>query len=523
MSFLTPLYLLGLAAVSLPLLFHLIRRTPKGRYSFSSLMFLSPSPPRLTRRSRIDNWLLLVLRATALILLVAAFARPFLRSIGQLGISDIAGRKIAILVDTSASMQRAGLWNQVRHEVAEVLDDLGPGDDVALYRFGAKPEVLVTFDEVTATEPDRKIAQVQAALDALGPGWSASNLGDALVTVADEVDQLGNSVGRDTETIRQVVVISDLQEGARIDALRTYHWPDDVDLVVRSVTAVRGSNAGISLAEDSAPAAGNELGVRVRNSRDSQQEQFTLQWEDHMGPVADVEPVRVYTPSGESRVVRVPLPRADADRLVLTGDDHGFDNMLFTVPTKQAQLSLIYVGNDEAGQTGLRYYVERAFPETPHRKVQLTAYAPDEPISGDALEASNMVIVTGSLPEEQVAGLRQYLQNGGSVLFVLQDISAEPVLSGCLGHAISLAEVEPDDLHHVRSDRLRPSSVHAFLRSTIQRLHEDSLLALSADHASGRLAGHNTRPIRHGRSPVIGNAGRAGTTVDPGGRVAAEG
>ena len=61
MSFLTPLYILGVLAVAAPIVFHLIRRTPKGEVPFSSLMFLSPTPPRLTRRSRLDHWLLLLL------------------------------------------------------------------------------------------------------------------------------------------------------------------------------------------------------------------------------------------------------------------------------------------------------------------------------------------------------------------------------------------------------------------------------------------------------------------------------
>src|SRR5690606_23965635 len=40
MSFLTPLYILGALAVAAPIVFHLIRRTPKGEVPFSSLMFL---------------------------------------------------------------------------------------------------------------------------------------------------------------------------------------------------------------------------------------------------------------------------------------------------------------------------------------------------------------------------------------------------------------------------------------------------------------------------------------------------
>ena len=44
MSFLTPFYVLGLSAVIAPLVFHLIRRSPRGEVPFSSLMFLSRDP-----------------------------------------------------------------------------------------------------------------------------------------------------------------------------------------------------------------------------------------------------------------------------------------------------------------------------------------------------------------------------------------------------------------------------------------------------------------------------------------------
>ena len=116
MSLLAPLYFLGALAVGLPILFHLIRRQPKGQVEFSSLMFLRPTPPRLTRRSRLDNWFLLLLRALALTLLAAAFARPFLRSVA-ISDEELPGRRIVLVVDTSASMQRAGLWQQALDRV----------------------------------------------------------------------------------------------------------------------------------------------------------------------------------------------------------------------------------------------------------------------------------------------------------------------------------------------------------------------------------------------------------------------
>lgn len=75
MGLLAPLACCALAIAG-PILFHLIRRQPQGRVLFSSLMFLRSSPPRLTRKSRLDNLLLLLLRVLALVMVALAFSRP---------------------------------------------------------------------------------------------------------------------------------------------------------------------------------------------------------------------------------------------------------------------------------------------------------------------------------------------------------------------------------------------------------------------------------------------------------------
>ena len=102
MSFLAPLYALAALAVTLPIAFHLLQRTPRGRQVFGSLMFLKPTPPKITRRSRLSDLLLLLLRAAALILMALAFCRPFLRTLEQFS-GELSNRQIAILVDTRAS------------------------------------------------------------------------------------------------------------------------------------------------------------------------------------------------------------------------------------------------------------------------------------------------------------------------------------------------------------------------------------------------------------------------------------
>ena len=53
MSFLTPLFLVGLSAIAIPVLIHLIQRERKRVVEFPSLMFIRRIPYQSVRRRRI--------------------------------------------------------------------------------------------------------------------------------------------------------------------------------------------------------------------------------------------------------------------------------------------------------------------------------------------------------------------------------------------------------------------------------------------------------------------------------------
>ncbi|NQT15603.1 MAG: BatA domain-containing protein [Planctomycetes bacterium] len=440
MSFLTPLYIAGLLAVSLPLVFHLIRRSPRGRFQFSSLMFLSPSPPRLTRRSRLDNLLLLILRATALGLLALAFARPFLRESARLQFDPGEGRVVAILLDTSASIQREDLWQQALARADSVFDDLGPYDEAALFTFDSHVRVEVPFNRALPADRDEHLALLRARLQSLAPTSAESKLGEALIAVAEDLHQQGDAADRATDTIRQIILISDVQDGSRTDALQAYQWPDDVQLAVHAVAPAATSNATLrpaaNLHEQTGQEQGPQLRIRVTNDRLSSAERFQLRWEGDDFPSTAAESIDVHVPPGETRVVRVPQPPADLAtcRLVLSGDDHAFDNTLYLVSAEQEELSVVYLGSDSAADVqGLRYYLERAFPETPERKVRIIAQQPREPLAPDVLRQARLIVVGQAIPDEQADRLQRYVDGGGTLFYVLTDAAAGESLGRIMG------------------------------------------------------------------------------------------
>src|SRR2546423_4921722 len=101
MVFLTPAFFLGLAAIAIPVLVHLIQRERKRVVEFPSLMFVRRIPYQSVRRRRIRHWGLLLLRAAAIAMLVAAFARPFLRQGAIAAAAGTGPRRIAILPEQS--------------------------------------------------------------------------------------------------------------------------------------------------------------------------------------------------------------------------------------------------------------------------------------------------------------------------------------------------------------------------------------------------------------------------------------
>lgn len=438
MSFLAPLFLLGALAIALPVIFHLIRRATREKVPFSSLMFLQPSPPRLTRRSRLEHILLLLLRCLVFCLLALGFARPFLQRAVSSDPTAESRKKIVVLVDTSASMRRDDLWAAARAKAEQVLTKTAPADQVAVFTFDRQVNRLVNFEQWSAANAGERAAQAARRLGEITPAWSSTYLGSALVSAAEALEANDGSL-QQAFARRQIVLISDVQEGSRLDTLQSYEWPKKTELVIEPVKAKRPTNAGLQLVTDPHDSektnADIQIRVRVSNSAVSKKEQFQVGWTspDAQGFVGS--PVDVYVPPGQSRVVTAPpAPSGTAlNHLALRGDDDDFDNVVHVVPPETARVTVLYLGKEsEKDTTQPLYFLQRAFQQTRRQVVQIIARGPETTLLPADTDDAQLIIASDELPDAQSKTLRRLLADGKTAVVVLKNAAAAPTLGRLL-------------------------------------------------------------------------------------------
>lgn len=450
-SFLSPTFLvLGLITISLPILFHFFRRTPKGSVQFSTLMFLKPSPPRLTRRSKVDNWLLLLLRGLILLLIALAFGRLFFRQTDFLNITDLPTRRVAILVDTSASMQRGDLWKKAKEAVTELVEALGPNDEAAIFTFDRKTTSLVGFGNnstdngsgPSGLNPSNALRRemLVEALNGVSPGWKKTDLGRALIETVEQLEGDSDSDSADSIAESQIVLVTDLQSGADIKALQSFEWPKKIPVELRLVTTGTNNNATLSLLQnrDNASRDG-KLRVKVFNVEKSEKSQFDISWLDSNLEVS--EPVAtVVVPPGQSRIVSIDSPNDDLLGIELTGDEELFDNRYFLSNQKQIPERIMFVGDDEGVREQLRFYLQKACTLLIGKRIEFI----------DASEFSedsecDIVFLTGKISNRQSMLMKKFVNDGGLLCTVVTKTDMEATLAELLDRTVKITEAEKRD------------------------------------------------------------------------------
>jgi hypothetical protein len=158
-GFLAPWFLAGIAAISIPLWVHLLRKHKTVPLPFSSLMFFERRTQSSIKHRRLQYLLLLAMRLALLILLALAFASPYIK---RQPLNGFGGNTLVVLaIDDSFSMRRQGALDRAGREALSAVDSLRPGQQAQVLALGSSVRVL--------TQPTNEKPELRAAIRAIQP------------------------------------------------------------------------------------------------------------------------------------------------------------------------------------------------------------------------------------------------------------------------------------------------------------------------------------------------------------------
>ncbi len=406
-AFLAPLFLAGAAAIAIPIIVHLTHREKKEPVPFPSLMFLRRVPFRTSKKQRIRNWLLFLLRVMALALVVAAFARPLLDSSG-LGLAVVGdSREVVVLLDRSYSMTYGERWDRAKGAAEDIIAELGPNDRATLVAFADKAEVVstATADAVTWS----------AALERVEPGGGRTQLGPAIQTARDvlEVSELAT---------RELVLITDFQRSA---------W-DGADAVrMPAGTQIREVNLGDSTATnlavadvvvDRTQAGGRDqvrITARVVNPNEASAELPIALDLDGVG----VETKRVAVPAAGAAVVtfatQMVPDRAARGRVALRTNDVLADNIFHFVVAPIVPVRLLIATSPASRSTDL-LYLQQALAVGDDPPYAVTTKRVSDLRAPDLVGLDGLVLMDAPPPQGETRdALETWILSGGGLFVAL--------------------------------------------------------------------------------------------------------
>jgi hypothetical protein len=210
MGFLAPWFLGGLGALAVPVFLHLLRHHRALPRPVGSLMFFERGTQSSTRYRRLRHVVLFALRFALVLLVVLAFAHPFVRRAA----ADFSGRLLLIVVDNSFSMRAGTRFADAKAQALAVLAAKPPNQKAQIMTLGGPVGWLTP---ATAEE-----TQLQAALESLQPGDGRANFAE-----------LGRTIRQLSETVRgpiDVHLFSDMQRTAMPANFADLVLPNNVTL-----------------------------------------------------------------------------------------------------------------------------------------------------------------------------------------------------------------------------------------------------------------------------------------------------
>lgn len=157
-SFLNPWMWLAIAGMAAPVWLHLKRKHETNLVKFSAVKFLLDQPEPSKTPLQLQNILLLILRVLALLLLISAFAWPFVRKKNNAIVSE---SRVYIL-DNTLSHQVDGGFQKDRDRLLSEISGAGQETQIAVVELTSMPRIVVNFGDDRESSKQR-IKELEAS------------------------------------------------------------------------------------------------------------------------------------------------------------------------------------------------------------------------------------------------------------------------------------------------------------------------------------------------------------------------
>lgn len=404
MSLLSPLFLLGLAALAVPVIVHLVRRTRAPQVDFPSLMFVRRIPQRTIRKKRLQNLLLLLMRALAILLVVLAFARPFLTGSGRQAFER--DRSNIILLDTSLTMRQGDRFQKAKSRALGIIDSI-QGEKAALITFNRG------FEVVERLTPDT--SKLKVAVQALQP----TSFGTDLTQAIRGAESLFTD---DRSKARRIFVVSDFQASGKGSVGGSdFKLKQGVDLEPVDVSDDMTENIAISdLGVHNVvyqQKYADRLTAKVTNFGLEDRKSIRIEFRIND---AIVDKREFDVPSGESKTIEFTdfnlNEGVNRCQLDLSDDKFTFDNRFAFVIQRSPQVKVLIVDSATRGQSE-SFYLRNALTTGENLPFALTMKSAGS-VNPTELAEYRVVILNdaGDLSSPVAAQLSKFIEGGGGVV-----------------------------------------------------------------------------------------------------------
>jgi hypothetical protein len=215
MGLFAPWFLAGLAGLALPVYLHLLKRQTSKPKQVSSLMLYESRTQASTRHRSLRYFLLLALRLAVLLLLIVAFANPF---INRNAATFASNRLVLLVIDNSFSMRAGTRLADAKDAAMGVLSEKGAARG-QVAAFGSQLQFM--------TQAIEDQGALRAAVQAIQPGDGHGNFGE----LARAVRAMAGSVQIPIE----LHLFSDMQRSGLAGNFTDMALPANVKLVTHAV------------------------------------------------------------------------------------------------------------------------------------------------------------------------------------------------------------------------------------------------------------------------------------------------